>query len=124
MIERIGDHGVKISENVSRLSNGKVSKKVMSDLTKLSDTSLELLSEAISSLYKKDIALSNNAIQKVNEFIIVCDKFDSKITSEKGESAIALGHILESIRRVAFYARDIGECVINFLVDVESSKKK
>lgn len=124
IIERIGDHGVKISENVPRVSDSQISKKVMNDLTRLSDTSLDLLAESLSSLFKRDIVLSNDAIEKVNEFIVACDRYGNKLSTERGEGAIALGHILESIRRVAFYARDISECVINLLVDVQSSRVK
>jgi len=118
IIERIGDHAVKIADNVARLQDAKLSKKKLADIQKLSDRSLQLLSSAMDALFKKKMSIANDTIASVVHFIEELDKFETTAMKETGVVAFSLGQIIESIRRTGQYAWDISECVINFLVDI------
>jgi len=54
----------------------------------------------------------------------LCKEIDNLLLKEETSDAIALGYIIESVKRVGEYAADISENVINYLVEEERSTKK
>ncbi len=120
ILERIGDHAVRIAENAKRLSAQPVKKEIVCGMMEIGTSALEKLHGSMNSLFKEDVRAANETIQSIDEFLEGCSEYSEHIGKSTGAIAIPLGYILESLIRTGLYARDISECVINYLVDVRS----
>ena len=80
-----------------------------------SNLSLDLLNKSLDAWLQKDINLANESIELIGDLISTTEKisFDS---SNNTESSIAIGYVIESIRRTGEYAGDISEVIINNLI--------
>ncbi|HDN96051.1 MAG TPA: phosphate uptake regulator PhoU [Thermoplasmatales archaeon] len=117
IIERIGDHAVKIAKNVLHLIEKKINDELKDAIASAVDFSIRILNESMNSWFKKDIDLANKNIEASTEAVPYCEEINS-IALKKGEMlAIPISYIAESIRRTAEYAGDISELVINYLID-------
>ncbi len=114
-LERIADHAVKISKNVINLGTHEIDKKLNDQIESASNFSLELLNRSLDAWLQKDINLANQSIELIRDLISTTEKisFDS---SNNTESSIAIGYVIESIRRTGEYAGDISEIIINNLI--------
>ena len=82
-----------------------------------SDLSLKILSKSMESWQKRDISLANDTIEMVESLKLECKKINDIAAHMKGEPAVALSYVSESIRRTGEYATDISELMINRLVN-------
>lgn len=114
-LERIADHAVKISKNVLNLVNYGVDEKLKEEIEIASKLSLELLNRSLDAWLQKSIILANENIELLQNLISTTEKisFDS---SNNTESSIAIGYVIESIRRTGEYSGDISEIIINNLI--------
>lgn len=120
IIERIGDHIVRITQNISNLvNNSSLDKKIIDHILVASNLSIDILNKSIGSFFKKDIKASNETIELVEKLEKLCEEINTLALQQKGIVAISIGYIVESIRRVGEYAEDISENVINYLVTEE-----
>ncbi|MFX0028059.1 MAG: PhoU domain-containing protein [Candidatus Hermodarchaeota archaeon] len=114
-LERIGDHAVKIAKNLLKIDYNVIEKEILDNISKTSEMSLELLVRSLDAWLQKNISLANNNIELIKTLISNTEKINFNSTTDT-ESSIALGYIIESIRRVAEYSGDISEIIINDLV--------
>ncbi len=114
-LERIGDHAVKIAKNVLLINFKKIDKELINDILKASKLSLELLGKSLDAWLQKSIIIANDNIEAIKKLISITEKINLN-TSNSTELSIAIGYILESIRRTGEYAGDISEIIINNLV--------
>ncbi|MFX1502597.1 MAG: phosphate uptake regulator PhoU, partial [Promethearchaeota archaeon] len=77
--------------------------------------SLYLLDKSLDAWLLKSIMLANENIESIKELIASAEKITFDITN-RAELSIAIGYIIESIRRTGEYAGDISEIIINNLV--------
>lgn len=119
IIERIGDHVIRIAENVISILNKNIDKKITSELEKASKLSLDIFFNSIGSFFRKNIDEANENINKVEQLVKKCKKINALALKEKGATAISLGYIVESIRRIGEYSEDICENVLNHYVRKE-----
>jgi len=120
IIERIGDHIVRIAQNISNLAdNSNLDKKIIDHILSAGNLSIDIFNKSISSFFKKDIKASNETIESVEKLEKLCEEINNLALQQKGLTAISIGYIVESIRRVGEYAEDISENVINYLVTEE-----
>ncbi|MGD9937893.1 MAG: phosphate uptake regulator PhoU, partial [Methanoregulaceae archaeon] len=68
----------------------------------------------------RDIRLADRSIEDVHVAQALFEELHERALSQPAETAIALGSIVESIRRLAEYSGDIAEGVINHVVDREA----
>jgi phosphate uptake regulator len=115
IIERIGDHIVKIAENVQHLENLEKDNIIIDKIKYSSQLSLDIFAQSIYSFFRKDIKSSNKNIDTVQDLEKLCEEIDNLALQEQGLIAISIGYIVESIRRIGDYAEDISENVINYL---------
>ena len=117
IIERIGDHIVRIAKNIQHLNTKKQDKEIIDKIEKASNLALDIFNKSISAFFRKDIKASNENIDTVEKLEKLCEEINTLALEQKGIIAISIGYIVGSIRRVGDYAEDISETVINYLVD-------
>jgi phosphate uptake regulator len=114
-LERIGDHAVRIAKNVLLIDYKEIDKELIKSLLNASKISLDLLDRSLDAWLQKSILLANENIEEIKELILTTEKI-SLDTINSAELSIAIGYIIESIRRTGEYAGDISEIIINNLV--------
>jgi phosphate uptake regulator len=86
-IERMGDHVVKIAQNVAQIADSTLDENIMIKIQSASNLALDIFNKSIGAFFRKDISV-----------------------------AISISYIVESIRRIGEYAEDISETTINYLI--------
>jgi phosphate uptake regulator len=116
IIERIGDHVVRIAQNTPALIHNSLDRKIIEKILIASTLSLDIFNKSISAFFKKDIKASNETFEALIKLETLCEEMNTLALQQKGIVAISIGYIIESIRRIGEYAEDISENVINYLV--------
>jgi phosphate uptake regulator len=116
IIERIGDHVVRIAENIIGLTDKKLDKQITERIKSASELALNIVNKSIGSFFRKDILASNKNIEETKKIESICEDINELALKQEGNTAISIGYIVESIRRIAEYAEDISETSINYLV--------
>jgi phosphate uptake regulator len=120
ILERIGDHAVRIAKNAIVLADHPVEPEVAARLRTASAFSLSVLDHALASFVTRDTGLANRAIEEVRHAEALCEEIHTVALSLPTDPAVALGYIAESIRRSGEYAADVAETVINHAVEGEA----
>jgi len=118
ILERMADHAVRIAENGLLIEKHKLSKEWMRDIQKVGDESIHIMDIAMEALYKSDSNMANQTISESKNFAKKCDALYDKLSLKEETLALPLGYVVESIRRIGYYSRDISECVINYVVEI------
>ena len=119
IIERIGDHVVRIVQNVINVGDKKLNQKIVDHIQSASNLALDIFNKSIGSFFRKDIEASNKNIESVKKLESLCKEINTFALKQESTMAIPIGYIVESIRRIGEYAEDISETVINHLIDEE-----
>jgi phosphate uptake regulator len=114
-LERIGDHASKIAKNVLLLIEHELDINLKEEIKEISKASLDLLNKSLDAWLQKSITLANENIEEIKELLATTEQISLNTTSS-AEISIAIGYIIESIRRTAEYSGDISEIIINTLV--------
>lgn len=120
ILERIGDHAVRIAKNAAVSIDEPLDPEVAARLREVSAFSLGVLDSALDAFFARDMALANRAIEDVRQAERLCEEVHTAALSLPSGHAIALGYIAESVRRSGEYAGDIAETVINRVVVKEA----
>jgi phosphate uptake regulator len=113
ILERIGDHAVKIAKNVCTIDFEKIDKKLFKSITEASRFSLDMLNMSLDAWLKKDTLIANENIESVNHLMDLCNSINKVPESE---FLVEIDFITESIRRTGEYSSDISEIIINNLI--------
>jgi phosphate uptake regulator len=124
IIERIGDHAVRIAEHALPIIEIDLDKKTLTNIKKASILSLEIFDRSIVSFFNSDMKEANRNIESINALKNICGEINNIILKQDTLIAISLNYISESVRRAGEYAGDISETVINLLVVEDGSLKK
>jgi phosphate uptake regulator len=116
ILERVGDHAVIIANNVPVLIDKKLGDDVLKNIASASGLALNILSNSMEAWGKRDIQSANRNIENVKELAEYCERINDHAMNIRGEAAIALSYVSESIRRTAEYAGDLSELLINQLI--------
>jgi phosphate uptake regulator len=116
LIERIGDHGVRIAENAVKLREKRLEAAEKNSLKESMDMALRLFSQGIEAFSSSDPGASHRVIELAAPLEARCAEMDAMAQHHKGEIATALVDIIGSIRRIGEYTEDICENTINHLV--------
>ena len=117
IIERIGDHIVRITKNIQHLNINKQNQKIISKIEIANNLALNIFNKSIGAFFRKDIKSSNENIDTVEKLEKLCEEINTLALQQKGIVAISIGYIADSIRRIGEYAEDISETVINYLIN-------
>ncbi len=124
IIERVGDHAVRIAENVQPIANIDIDKKVLSAIKKASAMSMEIFDRSIISFFNTDMKEANRNIESIQALESICQDINNQVLEQDTLIAIHTGYVAESIRRTGEYAGDISETVINLLADENQPLRK
>ncbi len=114
-MERIGDHAVRIAENVIELQNGYDS-ALKDEIVEESELAIEILEKSTEAFFDEDLSGANRAINMREGLLKKDDDLMVKIKAEKKENVTPLSYIIESISRTGSYATDISEIGINYMM--------
>jgi phosphate uptake regulator len=115
-LERIGDHAVKIAQNVLQVIGSNIDDKLINKIEEASNKSLLLLNNSLDARLKKDINIANANISSTKELVKMCEGISINSNLYSVKTSIAISYILESIRRTGEYSSDISELIINNLL--------
>lgn len=124
IIERVGDHAVRIAEHAMPIIGTEIDKKILIAIKKSSTMSLEIFDRSIVSFFNTDMKEAHRNIESIHALENICGDINNMVLKQDTLLAINVGYIAESIRRSGEYAGDISETVINLLVDNEDKLTK
>jgi len=116
IVERIGDHAVRIAENVPVLLSVKLEKGLLQDLKEASSMALDLLGKSTEAFFADDMEAAHATLAAVAALEERCSRITHRAAPFRGETAVGLGNIIGSIQRIGEYSADICENTINHLV--------
>ncbi|MHA1698152.1 MAG: phosphate uptake regulator PhoU, partial [Promethearchaeota archaeon] len=117
IIERVGDHAVRIALNNLQIMHQNVDDEIIKLIKKAGLFAKELFQNSINAFFLSDISAANVNIENVPELVNICSQIENKALEYKAATAMALSGISESIKRTGEYAADLSEYIINFLID-------
>jgi phosphate uptake regulator len=124
IIERVGDHAVRIAEHTLPVIDADVDRKILAAIKKSSTMSLEIFDRSIVSFFNTDMKEAHRNIESINALEKICGDINNMVLKQDTLIAINIGYIAESIRRAGEYAGDISETVINLLVENDEGPHK
>jgi phosphate uptake regulator len=124
IIERVGDHAVRIAEHTLPIIDIDIDKKTLTMIKKASLMSLEIFDRSIVSFFSADMKEANRNIESIHSLENICGEINNMILKQETLTAISLNYISESIRRAGEYGGDISETIINLLVEEDRPVKK
>jgi phosphate uptake regulator len=120
LLERIGDHAVRIAGSYSVLCQKKaLDPKLATELTAAKNSAVSILDRSFNALIAGDMEAANEAIDNRPHHQHLIDDLFHKIATRKGEELLALGVVVDSLGRTASYASDVAEQAINLAVMLE-----
>ena len=121
-IERTGDHAAFIAKDLIEFKKP-VKKEILQKLQEMNEFCLSVLDDSCLALFKEDYNQAEKIITKIEEIT----KFEKKVRDiskslKDDEEIYRVRRMTENIRRVAEYASDIAEIVLN--MNIEKTLKK
>lgn len=116
-VERSADHATKIAENTLLLKEP-VNPELLEKMGQLSELANSMFESCVEALFKHDFNLAESVLEKLGQVhklekeTVLC-----LLPNTKVDEAVNLRLIIESIRRIAEYASDISEVVLNLNVE-------
>ena len=120
--ERIADHAAIIAKDIIEMETP-LNKDIIEKIAEMSNFALQVLDEACLSIFKRDYDSADFAIEKSRR-IDTLEKGIIQVASKLTDISIIyrIKIITENIRRVAEYASDIAEIVLNMTVQQKLRK--
>jgi phosphate uptake regulator len=123
-VERVADHTVNIAEDFVEMEES-VGTEVLNKITDMSNFALEVLDDACLSLFKRDYNAAEHAIEKAKKIDAIENAvFKNSHGSRKASELYRTKFITENLRRIAEYATDIAEIVMNMTVEQTLKQSK
>ncbi len=119
IIERVGDHAVRIAEHSLPIIDMDFDTKFMNAIKRSSALSLEIFDRSVTSFFTAELKEAHRNIESITALEKICGDINNMVLKQDALVALNIAYISESIRRAGEYAGDISETVINLLVDNE-----
>ena len=115
IIERIGDHIVRIADNAGDIMSS-THDETIDFLLIAGEKAMQMFDEAIYAFDDKNILQAQKIIERLPALQHLCENINSIALKKKSDVAIRLGYIAESIRRTGEYSTDLCEHVIDYFI--------
>ena len=123
-IERLADHSVRISRDVLDYKTP-IKGKIFDRIREMSDFAISVIDDACLALFKKDYDQAEIAIKKSIDIQKYEKRVSDNLKTNKNEmEKYRIRRIIENVRRIAEYASDIGEIVLNMNIEKIIKKPK
>jgi phosphate uptake regulator len=123
-IERVADHAANIAEDFVEMEES-IGKEVLNKITDMSNFAIEVLDDASLSLFKRDYNAAERAIEKAKRLDVLENAvFKNLHGARKASELYRIKFITENLRRIAEYASDIAEIVLNMTVEQTLKQSK
>lgn len=123
-IERTGDHAVFIAQDLLEFKKP-IKKEIFAKIQEMSDFALSFLDDSCLALFKEDFLQAEKIIKKATEITYYEKRvLDSTKSIKDDEEIYRVRRMIENIRRIAEYASDITEIVLNMNVEKILKKSK
>jgi len=123
-IERTGDHATLIAQDLLEFKKG-IKKEILTKIQDMSEFAISALDDACLALFKEDYTLAEKTIKKTSEILKLERRvLDSTKSLRDHEEIYRIRRLTENIRRIAEYASDISEIVLNITVEKTVKKTK
>jgi len=123
-VERLGDHAVRLSQDVLDYKIP-IQGKNFDRIQEMSNYAISVMDDACLALFKKDYDQAEKSIESANNI----QKYEKRILGnlkirKDEEEIFRIRKIVENVKRVAEYASDIGEIVLNMNIEKILKKPK
>jgi len=121
-IERTGDHAAFVAKDILEFKKP-IKKEIIDKIQEMNEFALTVLDDSCLALFKEDYAQAEKTIEKTD----LISKYEKKVRDaskllKDDEEIYRVRRITENIRRIAEYASDIAEIVLN--MNIEKTLKK
>lgn len=114
IIERVGDHSVRIAKNAGKISTSIIPDEINDQIRSASEGALTAFEKSIESFFTHDLKKANKTIEYMHQMEETYSLINTKILSLPVNLAVSVRNITDSIRRSGEYSADIAENVINY----------
>ncbi len=115
-VERSADHATKIGEITLALKE-QVNAQLLNNINQLSELANSMFENAMEALFKRDFNLAETVIEKLGQIHKLEKETILSLQNTKNEEIANVRLLIESVRRIAEYASDISEVVLNMNVE-------
>lgn len=115
ILERIASHASSLATAVSELKP--LGKPTVMKLTAMSDAACSLVDDAMLSLFKRDHEGADAAIDKARDFVQKENEMIRTLNGNDSQTYYSLHFLMDSQRRMAEYAKEIAEVVLDMTVE-------
>ncbi len=119
IIERIADHATRVAHNALLLIDREIETATLDLMDEASTLALQIFSWSMEAFHTGDVEKANATLQRVRDLEETTRDIVTRVLRFEAVTAIPIGQITDSIRRIGEYSGDIGECVINYTVGRE-----
>jgi phosphate uptake regulator len=122
-VERVADHAAIIAKDIVDMHRP-INKDIADKISNMCSFALEVLDDACLSMFKRDYEAADRAIEKARKIDDMEKAILRSVTRPKDVSELyRIKLITENVRRVAEYASDIAEIVLNMTVQQTLRRK-
>ena len=121
IIERVGDHAVKIAYNTPKMMTFNLDQKIVDLIKSASAESIQIFERSVESFFTHDLKKANRMIESIGKLEENYLQIYEEIMHLKTPVAMPIRSTIDSIRRTGEYSADIAENVINNEMMLEES---
>lgn len=114
IIERVGDHCVRMAHNARKVSSSEIGDELSIHLRSASEASLKVFESSIESFFTHNSGKADQVIESNHALDEKYLRIHEKILLLPTTVAVPIRNISDSIRRMGEYSTDIAENVINY----------
>jgi len=123
-IERTGDHAVLIANDLIEFKKP-IRKEILEKIQEINDFAVGVLDDACLALFKGDYGQAEKTIKKSIDIIKIEKKILNATKSLRDDEEVyRIRRVVENLKRIAEYASDIAEIVLNMNVEKTLKKSK
>jgi phosphate uptake regulator len=115
-LERVASHAARMAKVVVQLEEP-LQKGIVQKLISMSDNSSNLVEEALLSLFKRDHYGADIVVEKAKKFVEMESDLVSSLDEKDIKSYYTIHVLVDSQRRMAEYAREIAEVVLDLTIE-------
>lgn len=121
IMERVGDHGVRIAHNARKLQSADIGKDLGAHILSASDAAISIFEKSVESFFTHDLKKANRMIESIHQLEENYARINEEILVLPTAIAVPIRNITDSIRRTGEYSADIAENVINYEMMIEET---